>query len=66
MAVPLLWCVLSPSVSVLFEASTDDGPSPLSAGMHANAYNVLDPHDSLYPRASTVRLARLLPCLAHR
>ncbi|GJN89120.1 hypothetical protein Rhopal_002094-T1 [Rhodotorula paludigena] len=30
-------------------------------GMHTNAYNVLDPHDSLYPRAST-RLGNKFQC----
>ncbi|GAA6058119.1 hypothetical protein JCM3770_005947 [Rhodotorula araucariae] len=31
-------------------------------GMHSNAYNVLDPHDSLYPRAST-RLGNKFQCV---
>jgi hypothetical protein len=33
--------------------------------MHTNAYEVLDPHDSLFPRARTVRLPPLLLLLFH-
>lgn len=32
--------------------------------MHTNAYQILDPHDSLYPRASTVRPFSLTPILS--